>query len=96
MARVLRFSRHFVQRWAERMGGLPDIETVNAMMAASLLIIKQKVLYERPPTGPLIKHEALSHYWNDPAGMILLIDDNHGIAVTILTPDMKDKYRTED
>lgn len=92
MAKVRRFTRHFVQRWAERMGGLPSIEEVNALLLGSLRIIKQEVLYRRTPSGAMVRHKGLSHYWSDAAGMIVLVDDYQGIAITVVTPDMKDKY----
>ena len=92
MAKVLRFSRHFVQRWAERKGGLPSIEEVNDILARSLRVIKQRSLWERVADGVMIRHGELSHYWCHAAGVILLVDDRTGTAVTIITPDMVDKY----
>jgi len=96
MAKVSRFDRHFVQRWAERMGGLPDIEQVNAVLAGSLRIIRQEVLYKQCASGCLVRHETLSHYWNHAAGIILLVNDHQGKAITLLTPDMADKYGAQE
>jgi len=92
MAKVIRFSRHFVARWVLRKGGFPSIEEVNAILARSLRIIKQRSLWERVADGVMIRHAELSHYWCHAAGVILLVDDRTGTAVTVITPDMADKY----
>jgi hypothetical protein len=91
MARVIRFSKHFVARWAERKGSLPCIDDVNAILAGSLRIIKQRSLWESVG-GVMIRHNEVSHYWCHSAGVILLVDDQTGTAVTVITPDMVDKY----
>ena len=74
MAKVLRFSRHFVARWAERKGSLPSIEEVNAILADSLRILRQEALWKRVPDGALVKHRQLSHYWCHAAGVVLLVE----------------------
>ena len=89
--KVIRFSKHFVERWVQRKGTLPCIDDVNAMIEASLRIIKQRSLWERIG-GTMIQHQELSHYWCHSAGVILLVDDYAGRAVTVITPDMDDKY----
>jgi hypothetical protein len=96
MAKVLRFSKHFVRRWAERSGGLPSIEEINRIIAGSLCILKQRTLYGIRPDGTKRRHRELSHFWNDEAGVILLIDELDGTAVTVITPDMRDKYASRD
>jgi hypothetical protein len=93
MAKVLRFSKHFVARWAERKGSLPSLEEVNAILADSLRILRQEALWKRVADGVLARHRQLSHYWCHAAGVILLVDDHAGMAVTVITPDMDDKYR---
>jgi hypothetical protein len=92
MGTVIRFSRHFVQRWGERIGGLPSIEEINEIIAGSLRIIKQRSLWERVAGNVMIKHGSLSHYWCHRAGLILLVDEHTRTAVTVITPDMVDKY----
>jgi hypothetical protein len=92
MAKVLRFSRHFVARWAERKKSLPSLEEVNGILARSLRIVKQRILWERVADGVMVRHPELSHYWCHAAGVILLVDDRSGTAVTVITPDMDDKY----
>jgi hypothetical protein len=96
MARILRFSKHFVRRWAERSGGLPSIEEINAILSNSLRIVKQRTLYGIRPNGTMRRHHELSHFWNDQAGVILLVDELNGTAVTVITPGMRDKYASRD
>jgi hypothetical protein len=86
------FSHHFVRRWAERKGGFPSIEEVNSIIASSLRIIKQEVLFRRTSGGKLVRRRQLSHFWHHASGVILLVDEDNGIAVTVITPDMPDKY----
>jgi hypothetical protein len=92
MAKILRFGKHFVGRWAERCGGLPSIEEINAIIGGSLRILKQRTVYGIRPDGTKQEHFELSHFWNDKAGVILLVDERDGTVVTVLTPDMRDKY----
>jgi hypothetical protein len=92
MAKVRRFSKHFVHRWAERKGGLPSIEEVNDILRNSLCIMKQELLWRQVDKGVMVRHQELSHYWSHRAGVILLVDDYQGIAVTLITPDMTSKY----
>ena len=96
MARILRFSKHFVRRWAERSGGLPSIEEINAVLSGSLRILKQRTLYGIRPDRTRRRHRELSHFWNDRVGVILLVDELNGTAVTVITPGMRDKYGSRD
>jgi hypothetical protein len=92
MVRVNKFGTHFIQRWAERMGGFPSIEEVNEVLAGSLRIIKQRILWKVLCSGGYGRHEVLSHFWNHERGIIVLVDEYKGTAVTLLTPGMIDKY----
>jgi hypothetical protein len=93
MARILRFSRHFVQRWAERKGGWPSIEEVQRIVDDGVRIVKQERLWRRVANGVMVEHHELSHYWCHSAGVILLVDERAGVAVTLITPDMQSKYQ---
>jgi hypothetical protein len=90
--KVLKFSRHFVAQWAERVGGFPCIEGVNEILGRGMRIIKQERLFRRHNDGTMVSHKELSHFWCHADGMILLIDELNGIAVTVLTPDMASKF----
>lgn len=92
MARILRFSKHFVHQWVERMGALPSIEEINTVLTGSLRILKQRTVYGIKQDGTRRKHRELSHFWNHNTGCILLVDELAGTVVTVLTPDMRDKY----
>ena len=82
-------------RWGQRMGGFPSIEDVNDILARSVCIIKQERLWRRQTDGRMVRHLELSHFWCHSDGMILLVDELNGIAVSILTPDMVSKYEPE-
>lgn len=90
--KIIRFSRHFVRRWAERKGGLPAIEEINRMLGESVCIVKQERLFRRLEDGRMVEHQELSHYWCHADAVILVVDDLRGRAVTLLTPDMTSKY----
>jgi hypothetical protein len=87
MAHVRQLSRHFVQRWTERVGAAPTLAGVNRILDASHKICGQKRLYEMVDGIGLRPCMQLAEYWCHKSAMILRIDEWSGTAVTVITPD---------
>jgi len=77
-------SRHFVRRWNERVGASPSLAKVNQILAESCRIRKQMRCMVRR-FGGLVPRKVLAEYWHHERGMILLVDEERGMAVTVLT-----------
>lgn len=92
---VRRFSRHFVARWAERMGTLPFLDDVNTLILEGQQIHRQRILYGLRD-GTLVRHTILAEYWNARVGVIIRVDDHTGTAVTVITPRETDNGNTDD
>lgn len=82
--RVNRLSKHFVRRWNERVGESPSLAKINEILAESCRIRRQMRCMVRR-FGVLVPHKILAEYWHHERGMILLVDEERGMAVTVLT-----------
>lgn len=82
---VISLSRHFCERWRQRVGAKPTLEGVNRLIENSLQIRKQaKVLVD--DCGRLKPLKLLAEFWNHEAGIIIKVDADRGCAVTVVTP----------
>lgn len=89
--RVRHFSKHFVQRWGERVGGYPCLDQVNEAIASGQQIRRQADLWRRID-GALVPHRLLAEFWNHRLGLIIRIDEMTGTAITVIVPEQGDAH----
>ena len=82
---VSRLSRHFVQRWTQRVGAAPSVEGVNRIIAESCQIRDQDRFVKEVGGGTKVIIQ-LAEYWYHRGGMIIKVDERDGTAVTVITP----------
>jgi len=82
--RVSRMSKHFVRRWQQRVGATPSIEAVNQILASSQRIRRQ-IRCMVPRFGGWVPHKVLAEYWNHGRGLVILVDEDNRMAVTVIT-----------
>jgi hypothetical protein len=81
LAKMVVLSKHFEERWRERMDGEPSPETVERIM-------REGVVVQRP--GSFVKGDGsivrkLGIYWDTALGVIVKVDELKGMAVTVLS-----------
>jgi len=88
---VVGLTSHFVQRWRERKGGAVNAKMVNAILQRSVCVFPQRVLYQRDGEPYIL----LGRYWDPVEGLVLVIDEKQGMAVTLLTAANGGSYDEE-
>jgi len=87
---VKRLTRHFLQRWRDRIGTDPSLEEVNRILRRSCRVKRQQHLWVNC-NGRLEPYKTLSLWWSHPDGLILWVDDERGAAVTVIA-HMEDEH----
>ncbi|MEN6439451.1 MAG: hypothetical protein ABFD97_12830 [Syntrophobacter sp.] len=82
---VRQLSRHFVQRWTQRVGAAPSVEGVNRIIEKSSQIRDQD-RFIKEVAGQRRVIIQLAEYWYHPGGLIIKVDERNGMAVTVITP----------
>ncbi|MCE5242899.1 MAG: hypothetical protein LLF99_06845 [Desulfobacteraceae bacterium] len=81
-----RLSRHFVERWTQRVGAAPTVDGVNRIIQSSSQIRHRKRLWEDCPGGGLRPFIQLAEFLYRPSGIIIKVDQRSGVAVTVIAP----------
>lgn len=84
---IRKFTKHFAQRWAERVGGWPCLDEVNRIVREGQRLRGQQTLYRKGGDGTLTERVILEEYWNNREGLIIRIDADCATAVTVITPE---------
>jgi len=85
MISTFKKTKHFDQRWVERVGGdPPTFEEISRILDNSVMIQDSKNAFT--PRGQPIRILAL--YWNHNLQLILKIDRKNNTLVTVLTPKL--------
>lgn len=93
---VRRLSRHFRERWIERMGAATTVENLNRMCRAGVRIRYQQDLLKPVRSGLKKPYVILAEYWLCDQSAIIFVDERNGVAVTLITPkSSQDKYSYE-
>jgi len=80
----MKLTRHFEERWAERIGTpVPAPGEVEEMKNDAIFIQRSRDLFT--PTGR--RYRILALYWLPQENLILKIDERRNVAVTIITPE---------
>jgi len=82
---VKELTRHFVERWHQRLGAVPSIESVNLMISRGQCLKRGRTYY-RKRRGSFVPVRTLTQYWSDRHGVIIWVDDSEGRAVTVIVP----------
>lgn len=81
----MKLSKHFIDRWEERVKKpLPTTEEIQGMVNDSLFLQRSRDFFTA--RGRPVKILAL--YWVVDENIILKVDEKTATAVTVLTPDM--------
>lgn len=83
---VATLSRHFIERWLERVGTVPSLESVNHICRKGQRIVRQKRLY-RAVDGRVVPCKTLALWWNHSHGVIVWVDEDTRTAVTVVVPE---------
>jgi hypothetical protein len=81
--RLEELSPHFVERWEERVGGVPGIEMVRTIMNDSAPIID--CIEFRDRCGTWRCQPAI--YWHPDLQLVLKIDHTNGRAISVMSRD---------
>jgi hypothetical protein len=83
--RVCEMTRHFERRLRERLGIELTLDKLNQLLFESKRIRRQQTIY-RLINGEYKARILIGEFWHHGAGIILLIDEWKGRAVTVVTP----------
>jgi len=84
---TIKLSKHFSERWCERVKTpVPTDTELAGMINDALLLQRYRDVYT--PRGRAIRILAL--YWMVDDGVIVKIDERAGIAVTVIAQNMED------
>ena len=78
-------SRHFVERWRERVGGDPNVKEVKKIVRESVYL--QRCRSYRLADGMI--YRTLAIYWHPEKNMVVKIDETIDMAVTVISPAVK-------
>ena len=82
----LTLTKHFEERWPERVGGsAPDAGQIMQMLRESILLQDPKELFT--PRGRRCR--VLAMYWHPRKNVVIKVDGKHGRVVTVLSAKMK-------
>lgn len=82
---IARLTRHFIDRWTERVGAAPTLESVRRKVADGIVIRRQQLLWKRVGKD-LTPRRLLTEVWNHRMGIIIRIDERRQTAVTLIAP----------
>lgn len=91
---VTRLSKHFCDRWEERVGGRPTVEGVNWLIRQGQCLRRQQDLWRQDRWG-MRPYRLLAEYWCHRAGMLIRVDSERGIAVTVIVPEGMEATRRQ-
>ncbi|BBO80199.1 hypothetical protein DSCO28_07650 [Desulfosarcina ovata subsp. sediminis] len=83
----LTLSKHFCQRWQERVGNWPTIDAVRHYLTQSIVVQGGKSLM----TFNGSPHRVLALYWCPEIETIMAVDTVQNMAVTVYSRDMADR-----
>jgi predicted nucleotide-binding protein (sugar kinase/HSP70/actin superfamily) len=83
--RVCEMTKHFERRLRERLGIELTIERLNQLLSESKRIRRQQSIY-RLINGVYRHRLVVGEFWHHAAGIIMLIDEWKGKAITVVTP----------
>ena len=83
MATLNHLSRHFIQRWVERVGGTPTLQAVRDVMRSSAKILHCKLL--RDGEGCEVVQPAV--YWHPDLDLVLLVDHIRETAISVMSKE---------
>ena len=84
----MKLSRHFRDRWKERVNKpIPTSKEIEGMVDGAVFIQRCRDLF----TARGMRQRILSVYWVTDQGIIIKLDEKTGVVVTVLTPDMVDE-----
>ena len=81
--RLTELTKHFVQRWQERVGGVPNLMMVKAIMDESAPILN--CIEFRDRCGFRRCQPAI--YWHPDLQLVLKIDHVSGAAISVMSRD---------
>lgn len=81
----MRLSKHFVDHWHDRVGGIPTVEDVQTIMREGVVVQRGRQFALMDGTIFTI----LGVYWNK--NVVVTIDELKGIAVSCYTPSLENK-----
>lgn len=79
-------SRHFEERWRERVGTEPSPEVIQDIICDPRTVRIQACRDLRRPCGGQFRQAAV--YWSPALGVIVKIDEYRNRAITVLSKDM--------
>lgn len=83
---VRKLSKHFIDQWKLWVGAAPTVSGVNDILAESQKLNGQRRVYVPQEMGGTKPDKVLAQYWNHTVGVIIRIDLDNGMAVTVITP----------
>jgi len=84
----MKISKHFCDRWQERVKRpVPTAKEIGDMVNEAVLLQRYRDVFT--PRGRRITILAL--YWSVDESLILKVDEKSGVAVTVLTADMREE-----
>jgi len=81
---MLRLTRHFIERWRERVGTEPDPEEIESLIKGEEIVKVQACRFLFDPEGRPFKQSAI--YWHPERKVIIKIDEMDRVAITVLSP----------
>lgn len=88
-------SKHFSQRWRQRVGDVPSLEDVNEMLIRGYRLRNMRHLYSRRG-GKLRPVKILAEYVDGIRGLLLRIDMERKTAVTVIALVPQGKHLSAD
>jgi len=81
---MIYLSKHFVERWQERVGTEPDPRVVTDIIRDPHTVIVQRCRnLQMPATGEHYRQAAI--YWSPTLDLIIKVDEFRGVAITVLS-----------
>lgn len=80
---MIKLSKHFAERWRERVGTEPDPRAVMDIIRDPHTVIVQRCRnLQMPATGEYYRQAAI--YWSPALDLIIKVDEFRGVAITVL------------
>jgi len=85
---IVRMTRHFVERWKQRVGIEPTVEWINRIIVEGHRIRRGKILWKAlSDPGKYVPIKLLTEYWSPSMNVIIRVDEDNACAVTVITPN---------
>ena len=81
---MLTLTRHFIERWRERVGDEPDPEEIEKIIKSKHTVKVQGCRLLFDPKGRPFKQPAI--YWHPEKNVVIKIDEVDQVAITVLSP----------